>query len=251
MGLNGKIALVTGASRSIGRAIAMRLAKDGAMVCVHYVANRAAAEETVGAIVGAGGQAFALQADMGSMEDVARLAREFKAELKTRTGSERFDILVNNAAIAIMAQPDQFAEDQLDRVFDVNFKGPLLLIKALMDDLNDEGRIINISSATTQGVFPQFFLYTAAKSALNNLTVNLAKHLSKRGITVNAVAPGLTDTDMNAEMLTPQFREHAARAMGRGRIGLPQDIADVVSLVASEDAHWMTGQYLAATGAPL
>jgi 3-oxoacyl-[acyl-carrier protein] reductase len=246
--LDGKVALVTGASRSIGRAIALRLARDGATVCITYVSDQAAAESTVSDITRAGGKAFALKGDMGTLADVERIASEFKRDLVQRTGSERFDILVNNAGIATRALPENFNEEQYERQMAVNFKGPIFLIKALLPNLNDGGRIINISSQTSQMALPLVFLYTASKAALDNYTRNLAKHLGKRGITVNVVAPGATDTDMNKEGLTEERRRALAASTALGRVGVSEDIADVVAFVASDDARWVTGQYIAASG---
>jgi NAD(P)-dependent dehydrogenase (short-subunit alcohol dehydrogenase family) len=246
--LTGKIALVTGASRSIGRAIALRLAKDGAMVCITYVSNAEAAKETVAEIARGGGRAFALNGDIGAIDDVNRIALAFQEELRTRTGSDQFDILVNNAGIAVRATPDEFDEAQFDRQLNVNFKGPVFLTRALLHKINDGGRIINISSQTSQMALPMVFLYTASKAALDNYTRNLAKHLGKRGITVNTVAPGATDTDMNKPQMTPERLKALAESTPLGRVGQPEDIADAVAFVASDDARWVTGQYIAASG---
>jgi 3-oxoacyl-[acyl-carrier protein] reductase len=246
--LEGKVALVTGGSRSIGRAIALRLARDGALVCITYVSDKAAAEATVSEISRAGGRAFALQCDMGLLSDVGALISAFKAELQARTGSDRFDILINNAGIALRAFPDDFSEEQFDRQLSVNFKGPIFMIKGLLDAISDGGRIINISSQTSQMTVPMVFLYTASKAALDNYTRNLAKHVGKRGITVNTVAPGATDTDMNRPHMTEERRAALSAATPLGRVGEAEDIADVVAFVASKDARWITGQYIGASG---
>lgn len=248
MTLKSKTALVTGSSRSIGRAIAVRLARDGALVAINYVGNRAAAEETLRKVEAEGGQGFIVQADLGSMADVRRLAQETISGFQRLTGSDRLDVLVNNAGIAVHAYPGDAEEEAFDRIMAVNLKGPLFLAQALMDTLNDGGRIINISSSTTLTAFPEYHLYTAAKAGLNNLTRSLAKHLGRRGITVNTVAPGATDTDMNANWLNDDARRAIAQHIPLGRVGESEDIADVVAFLASSDARWVTGQYISASG---
>lgn len=248
MNLKGKTALVTGASRGIGRAIALRLAREGALVAVHYGSNQSAADEVRKSIEDAGGQAFVLQADMGVMSDVQRLADRLGAELKARTGSDRLDILVNNAAIAVVANPGQAEEAMFDRILSVNLKGPLFLTQALLERISDGGRIVNISSGTSRRAFPQYFLYTAAKAGLDNFTLNLAKHVGPRGITANVIAPGVTDTDMNVHWLTEGAREAMKAQTPLGRVGEPDDIAGAVATIVSKDSGWITGQYISADG---
>lgn len=247
--MNKKIAVVTGASRGIGQAIALRLAKAGATVVVHYGTNRAAADEVVGRIVRNGGASFAVQADMGSVADITKLCNTLKEELARRYGEPRFDILVNNAGIATRATLEETSEAQFERLFDVNVKGPFFMVQRALPLLRDGGRIINISSAVTRIAFPEVAAYSMTKGALNTMTLLLAAQLGPRGITVNAVAPGATDTDMNSDWLrSTEGRESVAGKTALGRVGEPFDIAGVVALLASPDSGWITGQCIDASG---
>ena len=247
--MNKRIAVITGASRGIGRAVALRLAQVGSAVVVHYGANHEAADEVVGRIERNGGTAFALQADMGSVADIARLCTTLKEELGRRFGEPRFDILVNNAGIATRVGVEETSEEQFDRLFDVNVKGPFFMVQRCLPLLRDNGRIINLSSVVTRLATPGVAAYSMTKGAINTLTLLLAAQLGPRGITVNAVAPGATDTDMNAAWLSsPEARESVADATALGRVGEPLDIAGLVAFLASPDSGWVTGQCIEASG---
>jgi 3-oxoacyl-[acyl-carrier protein] reductase len=247
--LAGKIALVTGASRGIGRAIALRLGADEALVAVHYARNREAAESAVQEIERAGGAAFPVGVELGSVAGVTKLFEILDAELSRRTGSNRFDILINNAAISPDTPVESTSEELFDEVFDLNAKAPFFISQKALPRLKDGGRIINISSGVTRIAFPQVTAYAMTKGALDVLTLELAKQLGPRGITVNSLAPGVTDTDMNTQRLNdPQFKQFAVSLSALGRIGQPEDIAGAAAFLASDDARWVTGQYLDATG---
>lgn len=247
--LNGQIAVVTGASRGIGRAIALRLAADGALVAVHYGTRRDAAEQTVSAIEAAGGSAFALGAELDSKAGVSQLLLRLDEELLRRTGSTSFDILVNNAGIGTSPSFGETSEEDFDRLFAVNVKAPFFLVQQSLERLRDGGRIINISSGVTRIAYPHILAYNLTKGALNTFTLHLAKLLGHRGITVNAVMPGIVDTDVNASWLhTPEGRKSAEEMSVFGRVGEPADIADIVAFTASPDGRWITGQMLDATG---
>ncbi|TDC25744.1 SDR family oxidoreductase [Streptomyces sp. 8K308] len=249
-GLTGKTALVTGASRGIGRAIAERLGRDGARVGVHFGENEAAAKETVAAIEEAGGSAFAIRARLGESGDAEALWAAFDVE------ADGVDILVNNAGVVDDRQglagttPEDF-----DRLFSINTKAPFFIIQQGLGRLRDGGRIINVSTGLTHrpGAIPEIVAYTMTKSALDQLTAVLAKELGPRGITVNAVAPGAIDTDMNAGWLrsSAEVREATARRSPLGRLGMPEDVADIVGFLASADSRWVTGQWIDATGGAL
>ncbi|MBC9711224.1 SDR family oxidoreductase [Streptomyces sp. TRM66268-LWL] len=246
--LTGKTALVTGGSRGIGRGIAERLGRDGARVAVHYASNEAAAKETVAAIEGAGGSAFAIRAELGVPGDAARLWAEFDRH------AEGVDILVNNAGIGSTRPFASIGEEEYDRVFAVNAKAPFFVTQLGAERLRDDGRIINISSGVSHAaVLPDLIAYAMTKGALDVFTRNLSKVLGPRGITVNAVAPGIVDTDVNADWLrTSEEAWAGAAAMSAlGRVGTPADIADVVAFLASEDGRWVTGQWVDATGGSL
>jgi NAD(P)-dependent dehydrogenase (short-subunit alcohol dehydrogenase family) len=247
--LEGKVAVVTGASRGIGRAIAIRLGREGALVGVHYGKSRDGAEGAAGEIERAGGAAFPIGVELGSAASVDKLFQLVDAELIQRTGSNRFDILINNAGIAPDSAVENTTEKVFDEVFDVNVKVPFFLSQKALPRLNDGGRIINVSSAVTRIAYPQKAAYAMTKGALNVLTLALAKQLGSRGITVNTLAPGFTETDMTSELFSrPEARQFAASVSALGRIGQPDDIAAAAAFLASDDGRWVTGQYIDATG---
>ena len=244
--LDGKTALVTGASRGIGRAIAARLAQDGATVAVHYGRSRAEAESLVGEIESAGGRAFPLPADLaGPSSEIRRLFERLDIEL----GGAPLDILVNNAGIADRAEFADTDEATYDRLFQVNVKALFFITQQALRRLADGGRVINISSVVARTHFAGIPAYSATKAAVNTLTTHLAVELGERAITVNAIAPGLIDTDMNAAW----FRSDEGRAVAHGiqalkRVGQPDDIASAVAFLAGPDGGWVTGQVIETTG---
>jgi NAD(P)-dependent dehydrogenase (short-subunit alcohol dehydrogenase family) len=244
--LDGKVALVTGGSRGIGRGIAERLGSDGAVVVVTYAREEAAAGEVVERIRKDGGQAFAIQAEFGRHGDARAMWDAFDAAVE-RPGA---DIIVNNAAIGRSSDLESLTEDEFDRLFAVNVRAPLFVVQQGLSRLRDGGRIINISSGTASLALPEIMAYGATKGALDTLTLNLAKQLGPRGITVNSVAPGIVDTDTNAGWLRgdQEAQAYAASLSALGRVGQPEDIAGVVSFLASDDASWMTGRVVDVTG---
>ncbi|MGP7816575.1 SDR family oxidoreductase [Niallia sp. 01092] len=247
--LVGKIALVTGGSRGIGRGIALRLAEEGALIAVHYGSRFAAAEEVVSTIKANGGQAFAIGASLNSIASVEELIQSLDKQLNQRTGSNQFDILINNAGIGTSKTLEETTEDSFDEIFAVNVKAPFFLVQKSLSRLRDEGRIINISSGVTRIAYPHIMVYNLTKGAINTFTLHLAKLLGPRGITVNAVLPGIVDTDVNASWLyTPEGQKHATEISALGRVGEPSDIADIVAFLASSDGRWVTAQMLDATG---
>ncbi|MFB6724195.1 SDR family oxidoreductase [Kribbella sp. NPDC056345] len=235
-----RTALVTGGSRGIGRAIALRLAADGVRVGVHYGSDDAAAKRTVGEIEEAGGQAFALKADLG--EPLDELWAAFDA------AADGLDVLVNNAGIGKHQPVADVTPEWFDRLFAVNAKAPFFLVQQAIPRLRDGGRIINIGSGVTRIAFPQDTAYSMTKGALNTLTLAMAKELGPRGITVNTVAPGIVETEMNGWLADPDAARAAAAYSVFDAVGQPADVADVVAFVASGDARWVTGQTLDATG---
>ncbi|MEU9605991.1 SDR family oxidoreductase [Streptomyces sp. NPDC048057] len=240
--LHGKTALVTGASRGIGRAIALRLAAEGARVGVHYARDDAAAKKTVAAIEAAGGSAFALRAELGVPGDAVALWAAFDEY------ADGVDILVNNAGVAGHGTIDEVTEDAYDRVFAVNAKAPFFVIQEGLDRLRDDGRIVNISSGVTKVAFPGMTAYAAAKGAVEVLTLTLAKTLGPRGITVNAVSPGTIETDIHPWMADPDAKAAAAAYSVFDRVGQPEDVADAVAFLASSDGRWVTGQNIDVSG---
>jgi NAD(P)-dependent dehydrogenase (short-subunit alcohol dehydrogenase family) len=248
MRLDGKVALVTGASRGIGRAIAVHLAAAGARVGVHYGGSREAAEVTLAEIEGAGGVGFLLQAGLGSAEASADLGDRFLEEVAARFGASGPDILVNNAGIGRRAPIEEITEAEFDDIVSVNLKAPFFLIQALLPHFRQGGRIINISSMGTRAPYPVMPVYAPSKAGLEALTRLLAVHLGPRGITVNAVMPGATATDMNVGAREPETAKAIAATVALGRVGQPEDIARVVAFLASEEGGWVTGQVVDASG---
>ncbi|MBB5048118.1 NAD(P)-dependent dehydrogenase (short-subunit alcohol dehydrogenase family) [Rhodopseudomonas rhenobacensis] len=246
--LSGKIALVTGASRGIGRAIAMRLAGEGATVAVHYHSAEDAAKQTVDDIVSAGGAGFALQADLSATGGAATLAERLSAELVARFRSPQFDILVNNAGLSKRATIEDVTEEDFDRLLQTNLKSPFFLIKALLPHLRNGGRIVNVSSMGTRSAYPLMAAYAPAKAGLEALSRLLAQHLGPRQITVNSVLPGATATDMNVTARDPVASRAVAGTIALGRVGQPDDIAKVVAFLASDAGGWVTGQQIDASG---
>ncbi|GGL80093.1 3-oxoacyl-ACP reductase [Streptomyces fumigatiscleroticus] len=244
----GRTALVTGGSRGIGRAISLRLAREGALVAVHYGHDEAAAERTVKEIEADGGRAFAVHAELGVDGDAAALWDAFDRALAEQDAGPGLDILVNNAGITVPRTIAHVTEEDYDRVFAINTKAPFFIIQRGLDRLRDGGRIVNISSVATRVGYPAIVAYTMTKAALDYLTLALAKELGPRGITVNSVAPGYTETEINPTLSVPEIRQRYSDASVFGRLGQPADIADVVSFVASDEARWVTGQWIDASG---
>ncbi|MGW3988017.1 SDR family oxidoreductase [Streptomyces sp. NPDC004830] len=244
----GKTALVTGGSRGIGRAISRRLAREGALVAVHYGHDEAAAERTVKEIEADGGRAFPVHAELGVPGDADTLWAAFDRALAAQQAPDGLDILVSNAGITLPKPFAQVTEADYDRVFAINTKAPFFVIQRGLDRLRDGGRIITISSVATRVAFPPIVSYTMTKAALDYLTLSLAQELGSRGITVNAVAPGYTETEINPTLSIPEIRRRYSDASVFKRLGDPADIADVVSFVASDDARWVTGQWIDASG---
>jgi 3-oxoacyl-[acyl-carrier protein] reductase len=241
-GLTGKVALVTGASKGIGRAIALRLAHDGAAVVVNYAGSAQQAQDTVGLIEKAGAKAVAVQADVSKVADVKRL---FDACFEN---FGRLDILVNNAGVMFTKPVVEVGEEEFDRIFAVNVKGTFFCCQEAAKRMSDGGRIINLSSSTTALMLPGYAAYVATKGAVEQFSHVLAKELGPKKITVNVVSPGPTDTELFSQGKTEEQKQRFAQMAALGRLGQPQDIADVVALFVSEDARWITGQNVRANG---
>ncbi len=246
--LAGKYALVTGASRGIGRAIADDLADRGATVAIHYGADRAAADEAVHAITERGGRAFAIGVDLAAQDAPERLWAEYDQE------APRADIVINNAGILGGRTPFADVEPEVfDRVMAINARAPFFVLQHALPRLADGGRVVNISTRFTHGSYnPALLPYAMSKAAVDALTFALAKELAARAITVNAVGPGGTATDMNAARLaTAEGRAAMAADSPLGRIGQPADVAGIVGFLVSDSAGWVTGQWIDASGGSL
>jgi 3-oxoacyl-[acyl-carrier protein] reductase len=237
--INGKVAIVTGASSGIGRAIAERLAQDGAMVIVNYGKSTDKDKAVVAGIESNGGQAVAIQADMSQVPDVRRLVRE------TVQRFGRLDILINNAGMFMGKPLIETTEEEYDRLFALNAKGPYFAMQEGAKVIEEGGRIVNISTDGTHMGFSDATVYLGSKGALEQFTKGLANELAPKGVTVNTVSPGFTDTEMLAD---PNARQLGAQMSPLKRLGTAQEIADVVSFVVSDEARWLTGQNIHAGG---
>jgi len=235
-------AIVTGASRGIGKAIAMRLSADGFSVVVNYASQRPAAEEVVSEIKGTGKQAVAIGADISQTEDVVRLFDEAERVLGP------VEVLVNCAGMLVTKPVAEISDDEFDRLMAVNVRGTFLCCREAARRMGDGGRIVNLSSSTTALMLPGYGAYVATKGAVEQLTHVLAKELGPRGITVNAVSPGPTDTELFRQGKTEEQMQFYARMAALGRLGKPDDIAAVVSVLVGLDGAWITGQNLRANG---
>ena len=240
--LTGKVAVVTGAAKGIGRAIALRLARDGAAVVVNYSGSVQQANETVGLIEAAGGKAVAVQADVGKVADVKRL---FDACFERYS---RLDILVNNAGVMFTKPVAEVGEDEFDRLFAVNVKGAFFCCKEAANRMAEGGRIVTLSSSTTALMLPGYAAYVATKGAVEQFSHVLAKELGPKGITVNVVSPGPVDTELFGQGKTEEQKRGFARMAALGRLGQPDDIAAVVAMLVGPDAGWVTGQNVRANG---
>jgi 3-oxoacyl-[acyl-carrier protein] reductase len=243
-----RVALVTGASRGIGRATALLLAERGNAVAVHYGSNADAAAEVVRQISDRGGTAFAIAADLGDVDAPRLLIDRLTEALEGRFGDPRFDILVNNAGIATWGMFGDVTPASLALMMQVNFTAPFFLIQHALPQLRDGGRIVNVSSVATQNGASSLAGYGPTKAALDCLTLTLARDLGPRGITVNSVRPGTVATDLNPRTHTAEGRADAAAAIALGRVGEPDDIAEVIAFLASDAGRWITGQHIVASG---
>ncbi|CUQ65137.1 glucose 1-dehydrogenase [Candidatus Nitrospira inopinata] len=236
--LTGKVAIVTGASSGIGRAIAERFAEDGALVVVNHSKSPEKAQQVVIGIQAKGGKALAFQADMSRVSEARRLVRETVAQFG------RLDILVNNAGKFVPKPMAETTEEEFDLLMALHAKGPYFAMQEAAQALKDGGRIINISTCATRMSFPGATAYLGSKAALEQYTKGLAHELAPRGITVNTVSPGFTETGM----MTESYRQMGIELSPLKRLGLPQDIADVVAFLVSERARWLTGQTIQVGG---
>jgi len=248
--LQNKTALVTGASRGIGRATALALARAGAHVVVHYGRSAQEAESLVAEIQTKGGRATAISADLGTPDGASLLAKQ----VRTIVG-DRLDVLVLNAGISKAARIADYTEEDFDSLFATNVRGPFFLIQQLVPVLGEGSSVVVISSLGARSVVgksglenPSILAYASTKGALETLVKNWAAILGPSGIRVNAVAPGIIDTDMSNFTKTEAGREVALGMQALKRLGKPEDIADVVAFVVSDAARWITGASLPVDG---
>ena len=242
--LSGKVAIVTGASKGIGAAVAKSLAASGASVVVNYASSKEGADKVVEAIKAAGGKAVAVKGDVSKAADARAVV---DAAIKT---FGRLDVLVNNAGIYEMKPLEEITEEHFHKTFDINVLGLLLVSKEAAKHLGKGGSIVNIGSAVTRLTPPGSAVYTATKGAVDAITGVLSRELGPKGIRVNSVNPGMVETEgtHTAGFIGSSFQDWATSGTPLGRIGQPQDIAGVVTFLATDDSGWLTGQQLLASG---
>lgn len=248
--LNGKIALVTGGSRGLGRNAAERLAEAGADVVITYVRNAEDASDVERDLERRGVRAAAVQLDLSGTGGISAFTKTFQGTLRNWR-AERFDILVNNAGISSEKPFGEITDGELDRLFETNFKSLVMLTQGLVTVMNDGGRIITMGTGLTRtAAAPGMVVYAAMKSAVETFTRYLAQALGPRGITANVVAPGGIDNDFNAARFEamPQMRDAVAGQTALGRIGRSEDIGPITAFLASDAAGWISGQRIEASG---
>jgi NAD(P)-dependent dehydrogenase (short-subunit alcohol dehydrogenase family) len=241
--LHGKTALVTGASRGIGRASALALAQAGARVIVHYGQASAEADAVVRAIRDAGGRADAIGADLAAPDGAHRLARQAREII-----GDRLDILFANAGVAQAGAIEQTTIEDFDRQFAVNVRAPFFLVQQLLPIIGAGGSIILVSSLAAHAAVGELAAYAATKGAIDTLVIHLAAALGPRGIRVNAVAPGVVETDMSSFAKTADGRAFTLGLQALQRVAQPDDIARVVAFLASDEARWITGDTVRVDG---
>jgi 3-oxoacyl-[acyl-carrier protein] reductase len=243
--LNGKVAVVTGASKGIGAAIAKKLAAEGAAVVVNYASSKEGADRVVAEITQAGGKATAVQGSVAKAEDIKRLFAE------TKKAFGKVDVLVNNAGVYEFATLDAVTEEHFHRQFDTNVLGLLLASQEAVKHFNgDGGAIINISSLVSEITPPTTVVYTATKGAVDAITRTLAKELGPKNIRVNSINPGviITEGSQAAGVIGSDFEKNAIAQTPLGRVGQPDDVATVAAFLASADSGWLTGEVIFAAG---
>lgn len=242
--LTGKVAIVTGASKGIGAAIARRFAEAGAAVAVNYASSKADADRVVDEIVRKGGKAVAIQGDVGKRADVKRLFEETKAKLGSPS------ILVNNAGVYAFGPLERVTEDDFHRQFDINVLGTILATQEAVTAFDGRGgSIINLSTISSANPIPNTVVYSASKSAIDAITKALARELGDRKIRVNAIAPGMTETEgLGAAGITFETAEAVGAPIPLGRLGQPDDVARVALFLASDQSSWVTGERISASG---
>jgi NAD(P)-dependent dehydrogenase (short-subunit alcohol dehydrogenase family) len=241
--LHGKIALVTGASRGMGRATALSLAAAGAEVLVHYSSSEQAAHAVVAEIIGKGGNAHAIPADLRDIQGTFELSKRAR-----ESSSGKLDILVANAGIARPARLENTTVEDFDDMIAVNVKAPFFLVQQLSPIMSAGSSIILTASLATRTTVGELSAYAASKGAISTLVTHFAAELGSRGIRVNAVAPGVVATDMSSFVETKEGREFTLGIQAIKRVATPEDIAGVIVFLAGDDARWVTGDVIRADG---
>ncbi len=245
-----KVALITGASRGLGRNTALNIAREGSDVIITYQSREEGARAVVAEIVAMGRRAISLQLDVGDVSALKLFAERLRAALRETWQRDTFDHLVNNAGHGDMASIAETTEEQFDRLVDVHFSGVFFLTQALLPLIADGGRIVNLSSGLTRISFPGFAAYSAVKGAVEVLSVYMAKELGSRGIAVNTVAPGAIETDFlgGAVRDTPDLNTTFAGMTALGRVGVPDDIGPMIAKLLTDGNRWINAQRIEVSG---
>lgn len=240
--MKGKVAIITGASRGIGTVIATQLAALGANVVINYRGDAISANQVVSQIIDQGGQAIAIQADMSHVQEIEQLFTD------TIDHFGKIDILVNNAGIMVNKPITEVTEEDFDKHFSINVKGTYFACQQAMKHMEQGGKIINLSTSVTGQMFPTYSVYAGSKGAVEQFTRQLAKEFGTKGITINAIAPGPVKTELFLEGKTAQQIEAMSKLNSFQRLGEPEDIANVIELLVSDKANWITGQTIRVNG---
>lgn len=253
MRTTGKIALVTGGSRGLGKNMALALAKKGINVILTYNSKKDEAESVVAEIEALGVKAVTLQLNAGDVKSFDGFIEQVKSILKDNFNTDHFDFLINNAGIGLYGTVATFTEEDFDKLMNIHFKGVFFLTQKALPFINDGGRIINISSGLARFSFPGYGAYASMKGAVETLSRYMAKELGARGIAVNVVAPGAIETDFGGGGTrdNPEVNKMIAGATALGRAGLPDDIGGVVAFLCTEEARWINAQRIEVSGGML
>lgn len=241
--LNGKTALVTGASRGIGRASALALAKAGAQVLIHYSTGKTEAQAVVAEIRNSGGRADAIGVDLARPDGAHVLAKDVRSII-----GDRLDVLVANAGAAKSAPIEDLSVEDFDRLFAVNVRAPYFLVQQLLPILGEGSSVVLVSSLAAHASVGELSAYAATKGAVDTLVKHFASALGGRGIRVNAVAPGVVETDMSSFAKTESGRDFTLSLQALKRVAQPNDIGDVIAFLASSGARWITGDTIRVDG---
>lgn len=242
MSLNEKVAIVTGASRGIGRQVAIQLAQSGAKVVVNYSSNQAKAEEVVQTIEKLGGEALAIRADISKISEIEVLFS------KTLERFGHVDILINNAGILEYTAMEDVTEEIFDKHFDINVKGTYFACQQALRHMAEGGTIINFSTSVVGAMLATYSVYAATKGAVEQLTRQLAKEFGPKNIIINCIAPGQVSTELFLNGKSPELLESYRKMNSFGRLGEPEDIANAIELLVSDKARWITGQTIRVNG---
>jgi NAD(P)-dependent dehydrogenase (short-subunit alcohol dehydrogenase family) len=248
--MTNKIALITGGSRGLGKDMALRLAENNCNVVITYVSNKEAADGVVDEIESTGKQAAALHFDANNISSIGDFVKEFQKTIQSKWNASKFDFLINNAGMGANIPFEKATEQEFDLFMNVHFKSVYFLTQHLLPFINDNGRIINISSGSTKYSTPGYSIYASMKGAIEVFTRYLAKDLGSRGITVNVVAPGPVETDFNngGNRDIPERKKMLASRAALGRVGLVKDIGGVIAFLCSDEGAWIDGQRIEVSG---